>query len=375
MNRTIKRTSSYAALALCAMGCSGVGDPTYTLPAFDGGFAPYPPTPPSSLGGPVAYDAGYGVPEVCNQSGYGSCDSVLDTMCRRFAQCCQTSTACQPWATNIGLCKARFLQTGAHGAAPDYANRLVCPSVTTTCQNDVSLVACSDLASGTANWPPSCNAYWRQFGTPATTTTTTTPPAPPTAVALVAQNGKCMDVQSNQTANGTKIQLWQCNGTRAQSFRIEDVGGGAVRIVNNSSNKCVDVRSAQTCDGTPLQLWDCNGTGAQSFTYRYIGGQFSLVNTNSGRCVDIQSNRSDDGAPFQIWSCNGTGAQIFRTQTTNGVGTTGPGYTYWVDMTNNPYACNDKPGSPCGWSSSNNGQGYTCGRRHPDWANPWTCER
>src|SRR5258706_16257043 len=80
MTRTIKRTSSYAGLALCAMGCSGVVDQPYSLPAFDGGSAPNPTVPPGTYpisGGPVVYDGGVvsdaGVPEVCNQSGYGSC--------------------------------------------------------------------------------------------------------------------------------------------------------------------------------------------------------------------------------------------------------------------------------------------------------------
>ncbi len=373
MSRTIKRTSSYAGLVLYAMGCSGVAQPTYTLPGYDGGYAP--PYFQPSLGGPIVSDAGV---EVCNQNGYVACDGVLDAMCRRFTQCCQSyGTACQPWASDVGLCKAHFLQTGTNCAAPSFANQLVCPSATQICVEDVSLVACSDLASGTGNWPPSCNSYWTQFATPGAPVTPTTTTIAASAVALVAQNGKCMDVQSSQTANGTKIQLWQCNGTGAQSFRTEDLGGGVVRFVNTNSNKCIDARAAGTYDGTPIQLYDCNGTGAQSFTYRYVGGSFSLVNTNSNKCVDIQSNRSDDGAPFQLWSCNGTGAQVFRTQASNAVGTTGPGYTGWgwVDMTNNPYACNDKSGAACGWAPSNNGQGYTCGARHPDWANPWTCER
>ncbi len=93
---------------------------------------------------------------------------------------------------------------------------------------------------------------------------------------------------------------------------------------------------------------------------------------------DIQANSSADGTPFQIWNCNGTGAQVFQFQadpssaTTGCVGTT---YASWVDMTNNPYACDDKAGAACGWSSTNNGEGYTCGRRHPDWASPWTREK
>ncbi len=46
----------------------------------------------------------------------------------------------------------------------------------------------------------------------------------------------------------------------------------------------------------------------------------------------------------------------------------------WVDMTNNASACDDHPGTACGWNLTNNGTGYTCGCRHGDWADGWTCE-
>jgi glucosylceramidase len=31
-------------------------------------------------------------------------------------------------------------------------------------------------------------------------------------------SGKCLDVSGNSTANGAKVQQWDCNGTTAQSF-------------------------------------------------------------------------------------------------------------------------------------------------------------
>jgi hypothetical protein len=46
----------------------------------------------------------------------------------------------------------------------------------------------------------------------------------------------------------------------------------------------------------------------------------------------------------------------------------------WVDMSNNPSACDNHTGTPCGWNPTNNGTGHTCGCRHKTWAYPWTCE-
>src|SRR5687768_2500699 len=63
-------------------------------------------------------------------------------------------------------------------------------------------------------------------------------------------SGKCLDVNGAGTANGTNIQQWSCNGTGAQSFRLESLGGDKYKLVNTSSDKCVDVNGAGTSNGT-----------------------------------------------------------------------------------------------------------------------------
>ena len=54
---------------------------------------------------------------------------------------------------------------------------------------------------------------------------------------VTSVSGKCLDVNGAGSADGTNIQEWTCNGTGAQSFRLEDMGGGNVRLVNANSNK------------------------------------------------------------------------------------------------------------------------------------------
>jgi len=73
--------------------------------------------------------------------------------------------------------------------------------------------------------------------------------------------GKCMDVTGGGTANGTQIQLWECNGTGAQQWRWRNQN----RLVNPQSGRCLDVTSGGTADGTRLQIWDCNGATAQAW--------------------------------------------------------------------------------------------------------------
>ncbi|MDG4825614.1 RICIN domain-containing protein [Asanoa sp. WMMD1127] len=115
-----------------------------------------------------------------------------------------------------------------------------------------------------------------------------------------ATSGKCLDINAGATADGTKIQIWTCNGTTAQRWTIG--ADGTVRGLG----KCLDVRSSGTANGTIVQLWGCNGTGAQVWA---AGANGSLVNPRSGRCLDVAGNGTADGTQIQLWDCNGTGAQ------------------------------------------------------------------
>lgn len=70
---------------------------------------------------------------------------------------------------------------------------------------------------------------------------------------------------NNGTANGTPIQLWTYAGTDHQQWKAEAAGSGAFRFVGRGSGKCLDVPAASKENGVQLQLYDCNGTAAQSF--------------------------------------------------------------------------------------------------------------
>jgi hypothetical protein len=78
-------------------------------------------------------------------------------------------------------------------------------------------------------------------------------------------SNKCVDVSGSSTTRGTKIQLWTCNGTGAQSYQLKSAGGGFFNIVNTNSGLCVDVSGAGTADGTQIIQWTCNGGSNQKF--------------------------------------------------------------------------------------------------------------
>ncbi|MEV6928140.1 lectin [Dactylosporangium sp. NPDC051485] len=112
--------------------------------------------------------------------------------------------------------------------------------------------------------------------------------------------GKCVDVDHSGTADGTKVQLWSCNGSLAQAWT-------PVNGTLQAFGKCLDVSNSGTANGTLVQLWTCNGSGAQQWAYD--GGTGALRNPQSGRCLDDPGSSTTDGTQLQIYDCNGTSAQ------------------------------------------------------------------
>ncbi|MFG3554807.1 ThuA domain-containing protein [Micromonospora sp. NPDC047557] len=112
--------------------------------------------------------------------------------------------------------------------------------------------------------------------------------------------GKCLDVRSGATADGTQIQIYTCNGSTAQTWTVTP--NSTIKALG----KCLDVSGSGTADGTKIQLWTCNGTGAQNWAAQSDG---SLRNTSSGKCLDVSGNNSADSTVVHLWTCNGAANQ------------------------------------------------------------------
>ncbi|SDW99750.1 Ricin-type beta-trefoil lectin domain-containing protein [Amycolatopsis xylanica] len=140
-------------------------------------------------------------------------------------------------------------------------------------------------------------------------------PAQAATGAITGLAGKCVDVAGANSANGTAIQLYDCNGTGAQTWTTN--ADGSVQALG----KCLDVTAASTADGAQIQLYDCNGTGAQKWS---ANASKQLVNTGSGKCLDVTGNTSANGTRLQIWTCGGGANQQWNLPTGTSV-PPGPG--------------------------------------------------
>jgi serine/threonine protein kinase len=74
---------------------------------------------------------------------------------------------------------------------------------------------------------------------------------------------KSLDVTDQSPADFALIQLWPYNGR--QQWRAVPETGGYYHFVNKFSDKCLDVPNASAADTLQLDQFACNGTPAQSF--------------------------------------------------------------------------------------------------------------
>jgi poly(3-hydroxybutyrate) depolymerase len=123
-------------------------------------------------------------------------------------------------------------------------------------------------------------------------------PPPSSASALVnAAAGRCLDVPNSSQANGTQVELWDCNGganqkwTPTSSKQLQVYGG-----------KCLDAEGAGTSPGTRAIIWDCNGQANQQWN---VGSDGTVVGAQSGLCLGVSGTGTANGTPIVLSACNG----------------------------------------------------------------------
>jgi endoglucanase len=87
------------------------------------------------------------------------------------------------------------------------------------------------------------------------------------AYSIVNRNApsEVWDVTNVGTADGSLLQLWTYGGGSNQQWTPVSLGNGYYKFVGVGSGRCLDTPAASTANGVQLQIYDCNGTGAQAF--------------------------------------------------------------------------------------------------------------
>ncbi|HZU56725.1 MAG TPA: arabinofuranosidase catalytic domain-containing protein [Actinocrinis sp.] len=158
--------------------------------------------------------------------------------------------------------------------------------------------------------------------------------------------GRCLDIDGNGTAAGTKVELWTCNGVGGQKW-VPQLDG---TLLNPQSGLCLTDPGGSTAAGTVLDIEACEGAADQQFfvnsghpisapggkcvdvpgddLYGAIGPQLQIWDCQSyavdqhwtydpssqtllslGKCLDIDGDSTASGAHVELWACNGVGGQ------------------------------------------------------------------
>jgi cell wall-associated NlpC family hydrolase len=133
--------------------------------------------------------------------------------------------------------------------------------------------------------------YWSGGGTP--------PSANGGSAIVGSQSGRCVDVPNADTAPGTQLQIWDCNGGAQQQWIYQ---AGQLKVYG-SPTMCLDATAQQLGEnGTRVQIWPCNGGANQ----QWIGNADGTIRSAaSGRCLDANGASTANGTPLQLWDCNG----------------------------------------------------------------------
>ncbi|TFK22300.1 hypothetical protein FA15DRAFT_671682 [Coprinopsis marcescibilis] len=119
----------------------------------------------------------------------------------------------------------------------------------------------------------------------------------PNTIHNVRSSEKCVDVQGGVFANGTPVQIYDCNGTQAQKWVIKR-GGQQIKV--SGTTYCLDAGS-NPASGVGMKIWQCfDNLPAQQWIYT-SDNTIRLASTN--QCLDLTGGSLANGNPIQTWEC------------------------------------------------------------------------
>lgn len=128
-----------------------------------------------------------------------------------------------------------------------------------------------------------------------------------------ANDKMALDVKNASRLNAANVQLYTNNGTDAQKWKVENVQGGYIRIVNVGSGRVLDVSSGSAEAGSNVQQYSWNASRAQLWLpIRQNDGAYVLYSAlGDGLVLDVKNGSMKNGSNVQVYTINNTSAQRF----------------------------------------------------------------
>ena len=127
-----------------------------------------------------------------------------------------------------------------------------------------------------------------------------------------------LDIAGGKTKNGTNCQLYKFNQTSSQIFKAVYVGkdknGAYYKFVRHGTNSVLDVAGAKVANGTNIQLYNDNGTKAQQWYITPANNSSYYIRSrlNNKYVIDVKNAQKKNGTNIQLYKINYTKAQRFQ---------------------------------------------------------------
>lgn len=101
-------------------------------------------------------------------------------------------------------------------------------------------------------------------------------------------SNKVVDVNGNNSADGTNVAIYEVNGTDAQVFDITSIGSGWYKIITKTG-KALDVKNGEARSGANVQIWSWNNTDAQKWRFIDAGSGYYYIQNKLGYYLDVDN--------------------------------------------------------------------------------------
>ncbi|MGW3966700.1 extracellular catalytic domain type 1 short-chain-length polyhydroxyalkanoate depolymerase [Amycolatopsis sp. NPDC005003] len=115
-----------------------------------------------------------------------------------------------------------------------------------------------------------------------------------------AAAGRCLDVPARSTTQGTRLQLWDCNGGANQTWTATDAA--ELTVYSGDTLRCLDAEGGGTSAGTAVIIWACHGGTNQKWRSNADG---TVTGTQSGLCLEVAAGSTANGTAVRLGTCSG----------------------------------------------------------------------
>ena len=138
---------------------------------------------------------------------------------------------------------------------------------------------------------------------PPATSSQTAPPS--VSLRSHLNENKCLDVYLAQTAAGTNVMVYDCNGTAAQPFHLDAEDNQLIYAQDTS--KCLAPEGSIVSQGRSLKIENCASSGSARLAQTWILDANGLIRNglDPSQCVDIVGSNTANSTDIIMWPCHG----------------------------------------------------------------------